>query len=118
MSIFLTGREGHRSWGCRPIRDRFQARGYPQNYILQPSSHLLPFQKIIEIPQENVINVDASQKVRPTGLRWFFRTSTYLVEAFAPEKPPGLVGQNFCLAIQFFFASASMLPAVQFITMP
>jgi demethoxyubiquinone hydroxylase (CLK1/Coq7/Cat5 family) len=41
----------------------------------------------------------ASQKVRPTALRRFFRTSTYLLYAFAPEKPPSLVGRNFCLAM-------------------
>jgi hypothetical protein len=41
----------------------------------------------------------ASQKVRPTALRYFFRTSTYEMYAFAPEKTPGLVGRNFCLAI-------------------
>jgi predicted RNA binding protein YcfA (HicA-like mRNA interferase family) len=41
----------------------------------------------------------ASQKVRPTALRRFFRTSTYQMYAFAPENPPGLVGRNFCLAI-------------------
>jgi len=41
----------------------------------------------------------ASQKVRPTVLRRFFRTSTYYMYAFAPEKTPGLVERNFCLAI-------------------
>jgi hypothetical protein len=41
----------------------------------------------------------ASQKIRPAALRRFFRTSTYLMYAFAPEKPPGLAGRNFCLAI-------------------
>ncbi len=41
----------------------------------------------------------ASQKVRPTALRRFFRTSTYHMYAFAPEKTPSLVGRNFCLAI-------------------
>jgi len=44
----------------------------------------------------------ASQKVRPPALRWFFRTSTCLMQACAPEKPPSLGGQNFCLAIQLF----------------
>jgi hypothetical protein len=28
--------------------------------------------------------------------------------AFAPENPPSLVGRNFCLAILWFFAKASM----------
>jgi hypothetical protein len=41
----------------------------------------------------------ASQKVRPAALRRFFRTSAYLMYAFAPEKPPSLAGRNFCLAI-------------------
>jgi hypothetical protein len=41
----------------------------------------------------------ALQKVRPAALRRFFRTSTYLMYAFAPEKPPSLAGRNFCLAI-------------------
>jgi demethoxyubiquinone hydroxylase (CLK1/Coq7/Cat5 family) len=41
----------------------------------------------------------ASQKVRPTALRRFFKTSTYLMYAFALEKPPSLVGRNFCLAM-------------------
>jgi F1F0 ATPase subunit 2 len=45
----------------------------------------------------------ALQKVRPTALRRFFRTSIDLMSAFAPEEPPGLVGRNFCLASQFFF---------------
>jgi hypothetical protein len=50
----------------------------------------------------------ASQKVRPTALRLFFRTSTYLTYAFAPEKPPSLVGRNFCLATHLLsFANAS-----------
>jgi hypothetical protein len=49
----------------------------------------------------------ASQKVRPTALWRFFRTSTYLMYAFAPEKPPSLAGRNFCLAILWFFAKAS-----------
>jgi hypothetical protein len=29
--------------------------------------------------------------------------------AFAPEKPPSLVGRNFCLAIVRFFAKASII---------
>jgi len=41
----------------------------------------------------------ASQKVRPTALWRFFRISTYWMYAFAPEKPPSLVGRNFCLAM-------------------
>jgi hypothetical protein len=45
----------------------------------------------------------ASQKVRPTALRRFFRTSAYLMYAFAPEKPPSLVGRNFYLAILLSF---------------
>lgn len=40
-------------------------------------------------------------------LRRFLRTSTYLMVAFAQEKPPGLVGRNFCLAIHLLFAEAS-----------
>jgi hypothetical protein len=32
----------------------------------------------------------ALQKVSPTALRRFFRTSTYYMDAFAPEKPPSL----------------------------
>jgi hypothetical protein len=52
----------------------------------------------------------ASQKVRPTALRRFFRTSTYLMHAFAPEKPPSLVGRNFCLANLCGFESVSMMP--------
>jgi hypothetical protein len=49
----------------------------------------------------------ASQKVRPAALRRFFRTSTYLMYAFAPEKPPSLAGRNFCLAM----ASEKVRPA-------
>jgi hypothetical protein len=49
----------------------------------------------------------ASQKVRPTALQRFFRTSTYLMYAFTPEKPLRLVGRNFCLAISGFFATPS-----------
>jgi hypothetical protein len=41
----------------------------------------------------------ALQKVRPTALRYFSRTSTYTMYAFAPEKTPSLVGRNFCLAM-------------------
>jgi|LGVF01.2.fsa_nt_gb demethoxyubiquinone hydroxylase (CLK1/Coq7/Cat5 family) len=41
----------------------------------------------------------ASQKVRPTVLQRFFRTSTYDMYAFAPEKSLRLVARNFCLAI-------------------
>jgi hypothetical protein len=55
------------------------------------------------------LHLMASQKVRPTALRRFFRTSTYLMYAFAPEKPPGLVGRNFCLTIFRVFANASHL---------
>jgi len=40
-----------------------------------------------------------SQKVRPTALRRFFRTSTYPLHAFDPEKTPSLVGRNFCLVL-------------------
>jgi hypothetical protein len=40
-------------------------------------------------------------------LRRFFRTSTQLRYAFAPEKSPGLAGRNFCLAIHSVIASAS-----------
>jgi hypothetical protein len=32
--------------------------------------------------------------------------------AFAPEKPPGLVGRNFCLAILSIFASAAIFAAI------
>jgi hypothetical protein len=56
----------------------------------------------------------ASQKVRPTALRRFFRTSTCLMYAFAPEKPPSLVGRNFCLAILRVFAKASGLEPQSF----
>jgi hypothetical protein len=41
----------------------------------------------------------ASQKVRPAVLQQFFRTSTYDMYAFIPEKLLRLVGRNFCLAI-------------------
>lgn len=53
------------------------------------------------------LSLMASQKVRPTALRRFFRTLTYQMYAFTPEKPPGLVGRNYCLAISRLFASAS-----------
>jgi hypothetical protein len=43
----------------------------------------------------------ASQKFRPAALQRFFRTSTYLMYAFTPEKPLRLAGRNFCLAILF-----------------
>jgi hypothetical protein len=32
--------------------------------------------------------------------------------AFAPEKPPGLVGRNFCLAILSIFARASIFAVI------
>jgi hypothetical protein len=51
----------------------------------------------------------ASQKVRPAALRRFFRTSTYLMYAFAPEKTPSLAGRNFCLAIPRVFAKPSTI---------
>jgi hypothetical protein len=49
----------------------------------------------------------ASQKIRPAALRRFFRTSTYLMYAFAPEKSPSLAGRSFCLAM----ASQKIRPA-------
>jgi hypothetical protein len=51
----------------------------------------------------------ASQKVRPAALRRFFRISTYLMYAFAPEKPPSLAGRNFCLAIVRVFPTPSKM---------
>jgi hypothetical protein len=56
---------------------------------------------------EILVNLMASQKVRPTELRRFFRISTYLMYAFAPEKTPSLVGRNFCFAIPVVFVKAS-----------
>jgi hypothetical protein len=50
-------------------------------------------------------------KFRPTAFRHFFMTSTYSMYAFVPEKTPGLVGQNFCLAIQRVFKLNSHRPA-------
>ena len=44
----------------------------------------------------------ALQKVRPTVLSLFFRTLTYMMYAFTPEKLRRLAGQNFCLAISHF----------------
>jgi hypothetical protein len=41
----------------------------------------------------------ALQKIRPTALQRFFRTLTYCVYVFSPEKTLRLVGRNFCLAI-------------------
>jgi hypothetical protein len=41
----------------------------------------------------------ASQKVRLTALRSYFKISAYLMYAFTPEKPLRLVGRNFCLAM-------------------
>jgi hypothetical protein len=43
----------------------------------------------------------ASQKFRPAALQRFFRTSTYLMYAFTPEKPLRLAERNFSLAILF-----------------
>ena len=40
----------------------------------------------------------ASQKVHPTALPPFFKTSTYPMYAFALEKTRRLVGQNFLLS--------------------
>ncbi|MEA3362923.1 MAG: hypothetical protein U9Q61_06595 [Thermodesulfobacteriota bacterium] len=48
----------------------------------------------------------ASQKVRPTVLQLFFRISTYIRYAFAPEKQLPLGGRNFCLAIFICFVLA------------
>jgi len=41
----------------------------------------------------------ALQKVRPTALQHFFKTSTYNTHVFVLEKILRLVGRNFCLAI-------------------
>jgi hypothetical protein len=49
----------------------------------------------------------ASQKVRPTALQRFFRTLTYAMKVFTPEKSLRLVVRNFCLAISGEFASPS-----------
>jgi hypothetical protein len=49
----------------------------------------------LSLPQ----NHDGVAKSPPYGVTAFFQTSTYLMYAFAPEKPPSLVGRNFCLAI-------------------
>lgn len=43
----------------------------------------------------------ASQKVRPAVLPFFFRTLTYMMYAFTPEKLRRLAGRNFCLAISY-----------------
>ena len=40
----------------------------------------------------------ASQKVRPTALQRFFKTSTYNMYAFVLEKSLRLVGQFFLLS--------------------
>jgi GTPase len=90
---------------------------------LIPRTKLLPliaayaekfdFQAIIPVSAlkgeglQDLLSLMASQKVRPTALRHFFRTSTYCMYAFAPEKSPSLVGRNFCLAILQFFVKAS-----------
>lgn len=54
----------------------------------------------------------ASQKVRLTVLQRFFRTLKCQMYAFVPEKPPGLVGRDFCLAILWVFANALMVGVV------
>jgi hypothetical protein len=51
-----------------------------------------------------------SQKVRPTALRRFFRTLTYEMYAFTPEKLSGLVGRNFCFAL---YSTGLFLPSPQ-----
>jgi hypothetical protein len=53
-----------------------------------------------------LINLDCVAKSPPTALRRFFSTSTYLMYVFATEKPPSLVGRNFCLAILLSFCDA------------
>jgi hypothetical protein len=64
-------------------------------------------------PPAEYQTVMAKQKVRPTALQWFFRTSTYNLYAFTPEKPLSLVERNFYLAISRAFASASTLFLLQ-----
>lgn len=51
----------------------------------------------------------ASQKVRPAALHCFFRTLTYLMHAFTPEKTASLAGRNFCLAILMIYAIPSYI---------
>ncbi|HEX9779359.1 MAG TPA: hypothetical protein VGA63_14540, partial [Geopsychrobacteraceae bacterium] len=43
---------------------------------------------------------DGVAKIPPYGVKAFFQDLDILMYAFAPEKSPGLVGQNFCLAIR------------------
>jgi hypothetical protein len=47
---------------------------------------------------------DGVAKSPPYGVTAFFQDLDILMYAFAPEKPPSLVGRNFCLAIVRVFA--------------
>jgi len=42
---------------------------------------------------------DGVAKILPHGVMVIFQDFDILVYVFVPEKLPGLVGQNFCLAI-------------------
>jgi hypothetical protein len=55
------------------------------------------------------LRVDGVAKIPPHGVIVVFRTSTYNMYAFTPEKPLSLVGRSFCLAISRAFASVSFI---------
>jgi hypothetical protein len=54
-------------------------------------------------------NNDDVAKIPPYGVTAFFQDLDILMYAFVPEKPPSLVGRNFCLAIVRVFAKASIM---------
>lgn len=45
------------------------------------------------------------QNVRPPALSWFYRTLTYCMYAFTPEKPRCFVLQKFCFVIFVIFGN-------------
>jgi hypothetical protein len=47
------------------------------------------------------MRTDGVAKSPPYGVTAFFQDLDILTYAFVPEKPPSLVGRNFCLAIHF-----------------
>jgi hypothetical protein len=52
------------------------------------------------------VNLDGVAKSPPYGVTAFFQDLDILPYAFVPEKPPSLVGRNFCLAIVMVVAKS------------
>jgi hypothetical protein len=83
----------------RASRGEYEDRGGPAiaNYLQQVLAS--GYREVVRVIPDERLTMMASQKVRPPALQRFFRTSTYYMYAFTPEKPLRLVGRSFCLAI-------------------